>query len=83
MNGLLIQWGIETFASIHDKVISKDILAYTSTSTYSVFVCSDSSGINSSGIGSYKNSASNISMIIYGVSVNDRFQGLSWLTIGY
>lgn len=84
-NGLLIQWGRETFTSVRTKTITKTILSYTSTSTYNVFVCSESasSNINSSGIGVYKNSASNISMIIYGVASSDRFKGLSWLTIGY
>ena len=84
-NGLLIQWGRETFTSVRTKIITKTILSYTSTSTYNVFVCSESasSNINSSGNGVYKNSASNISMIIYGVASSDRFTGLSWLTIGY
>ena len=84
-NGLLIQWGRETFTSVRMNTIIKDIISYTSTSTYSVFVCSESasSNVNSSGIGAYKNSSSNISMIIYGIADSDRFTNLTWLTIGY
>ena len=67
------------------KTITKDIVGYTSTSTYSVFVCSESasSNINSSGVGVYKNSSSKVSMIIFGIADTDKFTNLTWLTIGY
>lgn len=76
MNGLLIEWGF-----VQSNWSEKDIISYTSSTTYQLFLTPiDSSNITFY-ISANKISASKIQLKTH--SPSGAATGISWITIGY
>ena len=75
-NGLLIQWGYVT-----SNWTEKDIISYTSSTTYQLFLTPIDSSNTTFYISANKISASKIQLKTY--SSDGTADGISWITIGY
>ena len=75
-NGLLIQWGYVT-----SNWTEKDIISYTSSTTYQLFLTPIESSSTTFYISANKISASKIQLKTH--SPNGTADGISWITIGY
>ena len=75
-NGLLIQWGYVT-----SNWIEKDIISYTSSTTYQLLLTPIKSSNTTFYISAFRVSASKISLKTY--SSDGTADGISWITIGY
>lgn len=82
-NGLIIQWGFDSFDSTRNttRTITMPI-SFSNNSSYVTLLTPYSTSKNSAGSSTVRVAGNQFTYIVFGIANTDRFHGVSWFAIG-